>query len=160
MSLFHGRGGTVGRGGGPTHMAIRSQPPESINGHIRITIQGETIELQFCEPEVCHRVLDVYTSAVLEHRFQDSSINKPEYIKLMDQMADTSCQEFRSVVRGEPKFPDYFTQATPVRELGMVNIGSRPSKRPSKRWTIDSLRAIPWVRLDYTLANTVMICLK
>ena len=59
----------VGRGGGPTHMALRAQPPESINGHIRITIQGETIEQQFCEPEVAHRILDNYTSAVLEHRF-------------------------------------------------------------------------------------------
>ncbi|GFR48761.1 hypothetical protein Agub_g10581 [Astrephomene gubernaculifera] len=143
LVLFHGRGGTVGRGGGPTHMAIRSQPAGTINGHLRVTVQGEIIEQQFGEKEVCFRTLDLYTSAVLEAALDPPPAPRAEWRALMGQLAADSCDTYRSVVYGTPDFYEYFMQSTAASELGRLNIGSRPSSR--KQGGIETLRAIPWI---------------
>lgn len=144
LTLFHGRGGTVGRGGGPTHLAILSQPPGTIKGSLRVTIQGEVIEQQFGEKELCFRTLDLYTSAVLEASLNPTTPPKPEWRQAMDRMSELSCEAYRDVVRKDPRFIDFFQQGTPVSELGRMNIGSRPAKRKAAA-SIDSLRAIPWI---------------
>ncbi|GIL52665.1 hypothetical protein Vafri_8482 [Volvox africanus] len=143
LVLFHGRGGTVGRGGGPTHMAIRSQPSGTINGHLRVTVQGEIIEQQFGEREVCFRTLDLYTSAVLEAALDPPPAPRQEWRNLMSLLATHSCDMYRSVVYRTPEFYDYFMQSTAASELGRLNIGSRPSSR--KQGGIETLRAIPWI---------------
>eukprot|EP00877_Chromochloris_zofingiensis_P014491 jgi/Chrzof1/9296/UNPLg00263.t1_PEPC1[v5.2] len=144
LFLFHGRGGSVGRGGGPTHMAIRSQPPGTIKGMLRVTIQGETIEQQFGEKEVCFRTLDLYTSAVLEAALDPPSNPKQEWRDIMAKLSSTSCDIYRSYVFRRPEFIEYFNLATPVGELGRLNIGSRPASRKQTKG-IEGLRAIPWV---------------
>jgi phosphoenolpyruvate carboxylase len=115
--LFHGRGGTVGRGGGPTHLAIRSQPAGTIQGSLRVTVQGEIIEQQFGEPEVCFSTLDRYTSAVLEARMDPPPAPKPEWCAMMHQLATTSCREYRGIVFQHKDFVPYFKSATPVDEV-------------------------------------------
>jgi phosphoenolpyruvate carboxylase len=144
LTLFHGRGGTVGRGGGPTHLAILSQPPNTINGSIRVTVQGEVLEQQFGEEEAAFRTLDLYTSAVLEASLAPTKKPKPEWREVMAQMSKMSCASYREVVRKDPRFIEYFQSATPVNELGRLNIGSRPAKRKAAG-SIDDLRAIPWI---------------
>lgn len=144
LVLFHGRGGTVGRGGGPTHMAIRSQPAGTIEGTLRVTVQGEIIEQQFGEPEVCFRTLDVYTSAVLEACMDPPPAPKPEWRAMMKKLSEISCKEYRSIVFQNPQFVPYFQAATPVSELGGLNIGSRPAKRKAGGG-VETLRAIPWI---------------
>eukprot|EP00884_Botryococcus_braunii_P020823 jgi/Botrbrau1/7424/Bobra.0112s0023.1 len=144
LTLFHGRGGTVGRGGGPTHLAILSQPPGTIQGRMRVTIQGETVEQQFGEAEACFRTLDLYTSAVLESTLDPAPQPKQEYRDAMDEIATLSCEAYRAIVQKDARFIDYFQQATPVNELGRMNIGSRPAKRKAAG-SIGSLRAIPWI---------------
>ncbi|CAK0740175.1 hypothetical protein CVIRNUC_001230 [Coccomyxa viridis] len=144
LTLFHGRGGTVGRGGGPTHLAILSQPPGTIKGRLRVTIQGETLEQQFGEQEVCFRTLDLYTSAVLESTLNPVVQPKKEFRDAMEGMAKVSCDAYREVVRGNPNFIEFFQACTPVSELGRMNIGSRPAKRKAAG-SIDDLRAIPWI---------------
>lgn len=144
LTLFHGRGGTVGRGGAPAHLAVLSQPPNTVKGSIRVTVQGEVVEQQFGEEEIAFRTLDLYTSAVLEATLAPSSAPKPEWRAVMSELSEVSCAAYREVVREDPRFIDYFMQATPVSELGRMNIGSRPAKRRA-HGSIDTLRAIPWV---------------
>ncbi|KAK4790447.1 hypothetical protein SAY86_017751 [Trapa natans] len=144
LTMFHGRGGTVGRGGGPTHLAILSQPPDTIRGSLRVTIQGEVIEQSFGEELLCFRTLQRFIAATLEHGMHPPVSPKPEWRALMDEMAVVSTKEYRSIVFQEPRFVEYFRLATPEMEYGRMNIGSRPSKRrPSGG--IESLRAIPWI---------------
>lgn len=144
LTLFHGRGGTVGRGGGPTHLAVLSQPPGTIKGSLRATIQGEVIEQQFGEKEVCFRTLDLYTSAVLEASLNPVTHPKAEWRQAMDDMSKVSCDVYRSVVQRDPRFLEFFQQSTPVNELGRMNIGSRPAKRKALTG-LSTLRAIPWI---------------
>ncbi|KAI3847491.1 hypothetical protein MKX03_029198 [Papaver bracteatum] len=144
LTMFHGRGGTVGRGGGPTHLAILSQPPDTINGSLRVTVQGEVIEQSFGEEHLCFRALQRYTAATLEHGMHPPVSPKPEWRALMDEMAIVSTEKYRSIVFGEPRFVEYFRLATPELEFGRMNIGSRPSKRKPSGG-IESLRAIPWI---------------
>ncbi|CAN6207544.1 unnamed protein product [Urochloa humidicola] len=144
ITLFHGRGGTVGRGGGPTHLAILSQPPETVNGSIRVTIQGEVIEHSFGEDHLCFRTLERFTAATLEHGMHPPASPKPEWRALMDELAGVATEAYRSVVFKEPRFVEYFRSATPETEYGRMNIGSRPAKRKPKGG-IESLRAIPWI---------------
>ena len=144
LTFFHGRGGTVGRGGGPLHLAIRSQPAGTINGKLRITVQGEIIEQSFADENVCFRTLDLYTSATLEHTLDPPPVPKQEWKDLMEDLSATSCDKFRAVVYKDPRFIKYFKTATPETEIGRMNIGSRPTKR-KKSAGIESLRAIPWV---------------
>ncbi|PKA66562.1 Phosphoenolpyruvate carboxylase 2 [Apostasia shenzhenica] len=144
LTMFHGRGGTVGRGGGPTHLAILSQPPDTIHGSLRVTVQGEVIEHSFGEEHLCFRTLQRFTAATLEHGMHPPISPKPEWRALMDEMAVVATKEYRSVVFQEPRFVEYFRLATPELEYGRMNIGSRPSKRKPSGG-IESLRAIPWI---------------
>ncbi|KAK1389259.1 Phosphoenolpyruvate carboxylase [Heracleum sosnowskyi] len=144
LTMFHGRGGTVGRGGGPTHLAILSQPPETIHGSLRVTVQGEVIERSFGEEHLCFRTLQRFTAATLEHGMHPPISPKPEWRALMDEMAVVATEEYRKVVFQEPRFVEYFRLATPELEYGRMNIGSRPSKRKPSGG-IESLRAIPWI---------------
>ncbi|XP_051115036.1 phosphoenolpyruvate carboxylase-like [Andrographis paniculata] len=144
LTMFHGRGGTVGRGGGPTHLAILSQPPDTIQGSLRVTVQGEVIEQSFGEEHLCFRTLQRYTAATLEHGMHPPVSPKPEWRKLLDEIAVTATKEYRSVVFKEPRFVEYFRLATPELEYGRMNIGSRPSKRKPSGG-IETLRAIPWI---------------
>ncbi|XP_027344117.1 phosphoenolpyruvate carboxylase 2 [Abrus precatorius] len=144
LTMFHGRGGTVGRGGGPTHLAILSQPPDTIHGSLRVTVQGEVIEQSFGEEHLCFRTLQRFTAATLEHGMHPPVSPKPEWRALMDEMAAIATKEYRSVVFQEPRFVEYFRCATPELEYGRMNIGSRPSKRKPSGG-IESLRAIPWI---------------
>ncbi|CAN6443762.1 unnamed protein product [Victoria cruziana] len=144
LTMFHGRGGTVGRGGGPSHLAILSQPPDTIHGSLRVTVQGEVIEQSFGEEHLCFRTLQRFTAATLEHGMHPPAPPKPEWRALMDEMAVVATKEYRSVVFQEPRFVEYFRLATPELEYGRMNIGSRPSKRKPSGG-IESLRAIPWI---------------
>ncbi|MBN8221696.1 MAG: phosphoenolpyruvate carboxylase [Spirochaetes bacterium] len=142
-TLFHGRGGTIGRGGGPTHLAILSQPPGSVEGRIRVTEQGEMIQAKFGLPSVARRTLEIYTAAVLTASLMPPPGPPESYRKVMEQLSETAAASYRSLVYGNEKFLEYFQAATPERELGNLNIGSRPAKR--RAGGIESLRAIPWI---------------
>ncbi|KAK1397169.1 Phosphoenolpyruvate carboxylase [Heracleum sosnowskyi] len=144
LTMFHGRGGTVGRGGGPTHLAILSQPPDTIQGSLRVTVQGEVIEQSFGEEHLCFRTLQRFTAATLEHGMHPPISPKPEWRSLLDEMAIIATEQYRSIVFEEPRFVEYFRLATPELEYGRMNIGSRPSKRKPSGG-IESLRAIPWI---------------
>ncbi|KAL1299642.1 hypothetical protein AAHE18_18G124500 [Arachis hypogaea] len=144
LTMFHGRGGTVGRGGGPTHLAILSQPPDTVHGSLRVTVQGEVIEQSFGEQHLCFRTLQRFTAATLEHGMNAPIAPKPEWRQLMDEMAVIATEEYRSIVFKEPRFVEYFRLATPELEYGRMNIGSRPAKRKPSGG-IETLRAIPWI---------------
>ena len=143
LTLFHGRGGSVGRGGGPTYLAIQSQPPGSVDGRLRVTVQGEMIQAEFGLVGIALRTLEVYTTATLNATLAPPAPPKPEWRERMQAMADESAREYREVVYQTPQFLEYFRAATPEVELGEVNIGSRPARRGAKKG-VESLRAIPW----------------
>lgn len=108
LTLFHGRGGTVGRGGGPTHLVLLSQPPKTINGSLRVTVQGEVIEQCFGEEHLCFKTLERYTAATLVHSMRPPISPLPEWRSLLDEMAVVATKEYRSVVFEEPRFVKYF----------------------------------------------------
>jgi phosphoenolpyruvate carboxylase len=144
LTFFHGKGGTVGRGGNPSvYRAIMSHPPNTINGRFRVTEQGEMISQNFGAPSIAERTLDIYTAAVLREAFTKHVEPNKTWEKQMEKIAEVSCADYRFLVREEPRFVPYFRQATPELELGSLNIGSRPAKRKPKGG-IESLRAIPW----------------
>merc|ERR1711957_187653 len=144
LTFFHGKGGTVGRGGNPVlYRAILSHPPNTINGRFRVTEQGETITQNFGSPTIAERNLDIYTAAVLREAFVKHVEPSASWRKQMDRVSEVSCADYRKLVRDDKRFVDYFRQATPELELGSLNIGSRPAKRNPKGG-IESLRAIPW----------------
>ena len=144
LILFHGRGGTVARGGGPAHAAIRSQPPGSVNGSLRVTEQGEVIQSKYGVPGIAAESLKTYLCAVLDATLTPPPQPKPEWRENMDALSAIALKEFRSVIREEPDFVPYFVQATPESALGTLNIGSRPARR-RKGEGITYLRAIPWI---------------
>lgn len=144
LKLFHGRGGTIGRGGGPAHAAIASQPPGTLAGGLRVTEQGETIRYKFGLPNLAVRSLHLYASAILESLVTPPPAPKKEWRALMDKMAEQSCAQYRSYVQEQADFVRYFRQATPEQELSSLPLGSRPSKRRADGG-IESLRAIPWI---------------
>lgn len=144
LKLFHGRGGTIGRGGGPAHAAIASQPPGTLDGGLRVTEQGETIRYKFGLPNLATRSLHLYASAILECLVIPPPAPKAQWRTLMDKMAQNSCDIYRSYVQTNESFVKYFRQATPEQELASLPLGSRPSKRKSDGG-IESLRAIPWI---------------
>ncbi len=144
LTLFHGRGGTIGRQGGPAMTCLFSQPPGSLQGGLRVTVQGEMIRFKFGQPGVALRTLDLYLEAILEANILPPPTPKDEWRTLMDELRDSSCAIYQGVVRGNEDFIRYFDEATPISELSKLPIGSRPAKRRSSP-TIDSLRAIPWI---------------
>ena len=143
FTAFHGRGGSVARGGGSQHDAIKSQPYKSVNGKLRVTIQGEIIDNHFGTKMTACQSLERYGSAVLLHHTLPSLV-KDEWRQLMEQLSQSSCTHYRNIVHKDPDFVKYLQEATPFHEIAQMNIGSRPSKR-KKEFTIESLRAIPWV---------------
>lgn len=145
VTLFHGRGGSIGRGGGPTYLAIQSQPPGSVMGTLRSTEQGEMVQAKFGLPQTAVRQLEIYTTAVLLATIKPPlSPREEKWRNLMEEISKISCQNYRSVVYENPEFLDYFHEATPQAELGFLNIGSRPTRRKTSTG-IGHLRAIPWV---------------
>ncbi len=146
LVLFHGRGGTIGRGGGPTHAAILSQPPGSVNGRLRVTEQGEMIQAKFGIPGIAERTLELSVTAILEATLTPPKLPADSWRNVMDDLAQRSRDAFRNVVRGEPDFVRYFRTVTPEPELGLLHMGSRPARRGGGNEAgIESLRAIPWV---------------
>ncbi len=143
-TLFHGRGGSVGRGGGPTYLAILSQPPGSVDGGLRVTEQGEMVQAKFGLAGIAHRTLELYTTATLRATLIPPAGPREEWRKVMDELADVARQAYRGVVRGDERFVEYFRRATPEVELGGLNIGSRPARRRAGGG-LETLRAIPWV---------------
>jgi len=146
VTLFHGRGGSVGRGGGPTHLAILSQPTGSIDGTIRVTEQGEMLQALFGLPDIALRTMEVYTSGTLEAWLTPAPPAQREWRECMDRLRDAARTAFRGVVYEHPRFVEYFHAATPEAELAEMNIGSRPARRPAGASDsgVRSLRAIPW----------------
>jgi phosphoenolpyruvate carboxylase len=146
LMLFHGRGGTIGRGGGPTHAAILSQPPGSIDGNLRVTEQGEMIQAKFGIPGIAERTLELYATAILEATLLPPATPTAEWREVMDSISQRSQHAFRQIVRREPDFVRYFRTVTPEPELGHLRMGSRPARRSGgSNADIESLRAIPWV---------------
>lgn len=143
LLLFHGRGGTVGRGGGPAHAAILSQPPGSVAGRFRTTEQGEMIRFKFGLPGIAEQNLNLYLAAVLEATLLPPPLPEPAWRQMMDRLAADGVKAYRAVVREHPEFVEYFRQATPEQELGRLPLGSRPAKR--REGGVESLRAIPWI---------------
>lgn len=144
LTLFHGRGGTVGRGGGPSHTAILAQPPGSVAGSLRVTEQGEMIRFKFGIPEIAVRNLELYVGAVLEASLAPDDAPQPQWREQMEQLSLRGLQEYRSIVRGDEQFVPYFRAATPEQELAKLPLGSRPAKR-RQNGGVESLRAIPWI---------------
>ncbi|KAI3763916.1 hypothetical protein L2E82_13914 [Cichorium intybus] len=145
VTLFHGRGGSIGRGGGPTHLAIQSQPPGSVMGTLRSTEQGEMVQAKFGLPGIAVRQLEVYTTAVLIATLRPPKPPRDEnWRTLMEQISQISTKSYRSTVYENPEFLTYFQEATPQAELGNLNIGSRPARRKTSVG-IGHLRAIPWI---------------
>jgi phosphoenolpyruvate carboxylase len=143
VTLFHGRGGSVGRGGGPTYLALQSQPSGSIDGTLRVTEQGEMIQALFGLPGIATRTMEVYTSGTLDAWLTPPPPPDPEWRACMDRLSADGAQAYRSCVYDRPDFIEYFRTATPLPELEHLNIGSRPARR-KKSGGIDTLRAIPW----------------
>ncbi|CAJ1949153.1 unnamed protein product [Cylindrotheca closterium] len=144
LTFFHGKGGTVGRGGNPAlYRAVLSHPPNTINGRFRVTEQGEMITQNYGTVQIAEHTLDIYTAAVMRESFTKHVAPKQKWKDQMERVSEVSCADYRHLVREEPRFVPYFRQATPELELGSLNIGSRPAKRNPKGG-IESLRAIPW----------------
>jgi phosphoenolpyruvate carboxylase len=148
LRLFHGRGGTVGRGGGPSYQAILAQPPGTVKGQIRLTEQGEVIGSKYAHPEIGRRNLETLVAATLEATLLNPSpanrhgAPKP-FLEAAAAISDASFAAYRKLVYETPGFTDYFFAATPIREIAELNIGSRPASRKATR-AIEDLRAIPW----------------
>ena len=147
LTLFHGRGGTVDRGGGPARLAIQSQPPGSVNGSLRVTEQGEAIDAKFGILGIALRTLEVYATATLTTTLQPAKDPEPRWRDRMQQLADTSRAAYRRLVHGSPEFTAYFWAATPEAEIGRIKIGTRPARRAPADGSksVEGLRAIPWV---------------
>ncbi|MDT5138025.1 MAG: phosphoenolpyruvate carboxylase [Mycobacterium sp.] len=147
LRLFHGRGGTVGRGGGPSYQAILAQPPGAVNGSLRLTEQGEVIAAKYAEPQMARRNLESLVAATLESTLLDveglGDAAEPAYA-VMGEIASLAQRSYAELVHDTPGFVEYFLASTPVSEIGSLNIGSRPtSRKPTS--SISDLRAIPWV---------------
>jgi phosphoenolpyruvate carboxylase len=146
LRLFHGRGGTVGRGGGPSYEAVLSQPPGSVDGALRLTEQGEVIASKYADPENGRRNLEILVAATMEASLgskESQTETDSRFAVIMEELARLALKQYRNLVQ-TPRFMDYFRAATPFSEIASLNIGSRPaSRKPSQK--LEDLRAIPWV---------------
>lgn len=150
LRLFHGRGGTIGRGGGPTHRAITSQPPGTVSGRIKITEQGEVISAKYSLHTIAVRNFEQLAAAVLESSILESNGKKfeaepAEWSEFMEEFSQTAFNAFRDLVYGDEDFVRFFQQATPIAEIAHLRMGSRPTRRTSGSQSIGDLRAIPWI---------------
>jgi phosphoenolpyruvate carboxylase len=148
LRMFHGRGGTVGRGGGPSYQAILAQPPGTVRGQIRLTEQGEVIGSKYANPEIGRRNLETLVAATLEATLLPTTQKAPKaFLDAAQWLSEQSMAAYRHLVYETPGFTEYFFAATPIREIAELNIGSRPATRPKDGQTqprIEDLRAIPW----------------
>jgi phosphoenolpyruvate carboxylase len=144
LRMFHGRGGTVGRGGGPSYQAILAQPPGTVRGQLRVTEQGEVIGSKYANPEIGRRNLETLVAATLEATLlQPTKTAPPAFLQAAETLSQARMKAYRALVYETPGFTEYFFSSTPIREIAELNIGSRPaSRKPSQR--IEDLRAIPW----------------
>ena len=144
LRMFHGRGGTVGRGGGPSYEAILAQPPGTVRGQIRLTEQGEVIGSKYANPEIGRRNLETLVAATLEATLlQPTKSATPAFLEAAAELSSNSMAAYRALVYETPGFTEYFFSATPIREIAELNIGSRPASRKASQ-RIEDLRAIPW----------------
>ena len=144
LRLFHGRGGTVGRGGGPSYEAILAQPPGTVRGQIRLTEQGEVIGSKYANPAIGKHNLEALIAATLEATLlQPTKPATPLFLKTAAQISESSMRAYRRLIYETEGFAEYFFQATPIREIAELNIGSRPASRKASQH-IEDLRAIPW----------------
>ncbi|WP_305045409.1 phosphoenolpyruvate carboxylase [Geoalkalibacter sp.] len=146
LQLFHGRGGTVNRGGSPTHRAIISQPADAFAGHLKITEQGEVINFKYADASLALRNLELMVAAALEALARPGLVDpRPEaaWVEAMEEMSAIAFAYYREKIADNPDILPYFEQATPVREFDLAKIGSRPARRGQSR-SLDDLRAIPW----------------
>jgi len=146
LQLFHGRGGAIGRGGGPTTRAIRAQPPGALDGRLRLTEQGEVAFARYGHPDIAHRHLEQMAAAVLEASLapEGAAAPRPEWLEAMRAIAGRARTAYRSLVYDDPRFVEYFRRATPIDMVTELRIGSRPARRKASA-RIQDLRAIPWV---------------
>ncbi|ARP98127.1 phosphoenolpyruvate carboxylase [Pseudorhodoplanes sinuspersici] len=144
LRLFHGRGGTVGRGGGPSYQAILAQPPGTVNGQIRLTEQGEVIASKYANPDIGRHNLEALVAATLEATLLETRQSAPEdFTTAAERISEASMAAYRALVYETPGFVDYFFSVTPIAEIAQLNIGSRPASRRATR-RVEDLRAIPW----------------
>ena len=144
LRMFHGRGGTVGRGGGPSYQAILAQPPGTVRGQIRLTEQGEVIGSKYANPEIGRRNLETLVAATVEATLlQATQAARPEFLEAAALLSDFSMKAYRRLIYETPGFTHYFFESTPIREIAQLNIGSRPASRKNSQM-IEDLRAIPW----------------
>ena len=143
VTLFHGRGGSVGRGGGPTHLALKSQPPGSIDGTLRVTEQGEMLQALFGFTDIAVRTLEVYTTGTLEAWLAPARAAGQEWRDCMERLSADAAATYRRIVYDDPRFIDYFHTSTPEADIGGLNLGSRPARRDRGAGVV-GLRAIPW----------------
>ena len=155
LRLFHGRGGSVGRGGGPSYQAILAQPPGSVAGQIRITEQGEVIASKYSDPDIGRRNLETMIAATFEATMlKHEGAGQPAYTEVMDEMSKVAFASYRALVYETPGFVQFFRSATPITEIADLNVGSRPASR-KKSDRIEDLRAIPWV-FSWSLARIML----
>ena len=158
FTFFHGRGGSIGRGGGPTNVAILAQPPGTVRGRIKLTEQGEAISARYSFPEIAHRELELVAGAVLVSAAggleQPAPNDLRAYQDAVANMADWSARRYRALVYGDPDFITFFEQATPIQEIARLRLGSRPARRTAST-KIEDLRAIPWV-FSWTQARMLL----
>jgi phosphoenolpyruvate carboxylase len=147
LRLFHGRGGTIGRGGGPTHQAILAQPPGTVAGRIKLTEQGEVISSKYAIHDIALRNFDRLAAAVLEASLHDpaAKTDNKEWLKFMEAFSQDAFDAYRDIVYGDPSFVSFFQQTTPISEISKLRLGSRPARRHKGSSNIEDLRAIPWV---------------
>ncbi|AFY54516.1 phosphoenolpyruvate carboxylase [Rivularia sp. PCC 7116] len=146
VRIFHGRGGSVGRGGGPAYEAILAQPGKSINGRIKITEQGEVLASKYSLPDLALYNLETITTAVIQASLLRAGFDDIEpWNEIMEELAARSRSHYRDLIYEQPDFIDFFNQVTPIEEISQLQISSRPARRPSGKKGLSSLRAIPWV---------------
>jgi phosphoenolpyruvate carboxylase len=157
LTIFHGRGGSPGRGGGPTHAAILAQPAGRPPGRLKLTEQGETVSFKYGLPGLAHRNLEAALAGTLLAAFPEVSAQPPteDERSALDELAEVAERRYRAFVHDEPLFVDFFRAFTPVDELALLEIGSRPTRRPENADFLGSLRAIPWV-FAWTQNRTIL----